>query len=97
MNADGSGQTRLTDHLAEDTSPSWSPDGRHIAFQSWRDGESEVYVMNADGSGQARLTDNPWWDGTPQLVGPERAGRADSHAHSNANPDALADRVRFEP
>jgi hypothetical protein len=34
----------------------WSPDGRMIAFSSWRDGQSEVYVMNADGSGQRRLT-----------------------------------------
>ena len=27
-----------------------------IAFQSSRDGDSEVYVMNTDGSGQTRLT-----------------------------------------
>ena len=33
MNADGSGQTRLTDDPADDFNPSWSPDGGKIAFR----------------------------------------------------------------
>jgi TolB protein len=57
MNADGSGQTRLTFSGAAD--PSWSPDGKKIVFASIRDGNAEIYVMNADGSGQTRLTDRP--------------------------------------
>ena len=36
--------------------PAWSPDGSRIAFESFRDGQSEVYVMNADGSGLTRLS-----------------------------------------
>ena len=61
MNADGSGQTRLTNNNAYDFNPSWSPDGEKIAFDSSSDfsiENLEIYVMNADGSGQTRLTDN---------------------------------------
>jgi TolB protein len=67
MNADGTGQTNLTNHPAlHDTDPSWSPDGTKIAFSSNRDGDnSELYVMNADGTGQTRLTDSTAHEGSP--------------------------------
>jgi len=59
MNADGSGQTRLTNDSFSDTSPEWSPDGTRIAFDSSLGSSADIYVMNADGSGQTRLTNNP--------------------------------------
>lgn len=63
---------RVTTDPAEDSDPSWSPDGTRIAFTSTRDGASRVYVMNADGTGVRRLTNDarpgfePTWspDGT---------------------------------
>ncbi|MCH8987821.1 MAG: serine/threonine-protein kinase [Chloroflexi bacterium] len=66
MNADGSGQTRLTNNKHTDQWPVWSPDGRRIAFTSFRDGVSGIYIMNADGSDQTRLTTSPGraWDPT---------------------------------
>ena len=53
MNADGSGQRRLTKQGAQ---PGWSPDGQEIGFMSERGGNPEIYVMNADGSQQRNLT-----------------------------------------
>ena len=44
MDSDGSNPRLLTDHPADDRSPSWSPE--HIAFESNRDGNWEIYVMD---------------------------------------------------
>lgn len=65
MNADGSGQTNLSNNSADDGVPDTSPDSSKIAFQAHRDGRPEIYVMNADGSGQTRLTDNPEGNNEP--------------------------------
>jgi dipeptidyl aminopeptidase/acylaminoacyl peptidase len=67
MNADGTGQTRLTNNNAQvDSYPDWSPDGTKIAFYTDRDGgNDEIYVMNADGSNPTRLTNNPDTDAYP--------------------------------
>jgi TolB protein len=56
MNADGSGNTKLTNSAAGNFDPTWSPDGAKIAFTSTRDNNSEIYTMNADGTAQTRLT-----------------------------------------
>jgi Tol biopolymer transport system component len=48
IQADGSGLARLTDHPAIDSDPSWSADGRQIAFRSRRDGTTDIFVMSVD-------------------------------------------------
>jgi Tol biopolymer transport system component len=53
MNADGSGQQRLT---RGGSGPRWSPDGRQIVFVSKRGGKRDIWIMNADGSGHRNLT-----------------------------------------
>jgi TolB protein len=58
IEADGSGQTTLTNDPANEITAAWSPDGSKIAFASNRDGDLEVFVMNADGSDPVQITDN---------------------------------------
>ncbi len=66
MNADGTGQTRLTTVVGQHAGPAWSPDGTQITFHGIRDGDShEIYTMNADGSEQTRLTDSAGHDVWP--------------------------------
>jgi WD40-like Beta Propeller Repeat len=65
MNPDGTGQTNITNNLASDAAPAWSPDGTKIAFTSARDGNGEIYTMNADGTGQTKITNNPAHDQAP--------------------------------
>jgi Tol biopolymer transport system component len=56
---------------AADDSPSWSADGRMIAFWSTRrgpqnpTGDQEIFVMNANGSGLRQVTKNKVDDGGP--------------------------------
>ena len=68
MNADGSGVANLSQHPWFDGWPSWSPDGRRIAFSSNRSDAYQIYVMNADGSGIIRVVDSPYTDVRPQWL-----------------------------
>jgi WD40 repeat protein len=68
VRSDGTGLRKLTDDPHRDRGPSWSPDGKRIAFYSNRDeGKYEIWLINPDGSGLTELTKTsgrgwfPWW------------------------------------
>lgn len=46
----------LTDTPANEREPTWSPDGKHIAFVTDQDGQREIYVRDIDGSSLLNLT-----------------------------------------
>lgn len=72
INSDGTAARQLTNEGSNEW-PTWSPDGRYLAFSSTREGDSRIYLMLAtDGRVIAPLTEgvgdatNPswsWWLG----------------------------------
>ena len=91
MNPDGSEQTNLTQHPAEDRLAVWSPTGEQILFVSDRGGERDLYLMNIDGSNVRRVfkdelkgstyRDRPTWS-------PD--GRQFAYMHINWDNDTYA-------
>ena len=68
MDADGSNLQRLTENRKNDWGPSWSHDGKRIAFASDRKGDLaniDIYVMDANGGNLRRLTENRIYDWFP--------------------------------
>jgi TolB protein len=63
MNADGTGQTRMTDNPASDSQPALSPDGAAIIFTSNRGGNFDIFRIFIDGTGGVlQLTNDPGSD-----------------------------------
>jgi eukaryotic-like serine/threonine-protein kinase len=54
---DGSGLRQLTNDIAFDRFPHWSPDSKRIAFASNRNGSVQIWTINSDGSGLQPLTE----------------------------------------
>jgi len=46
VNPDGSNPLRVTNHPAADLEPTWSPDGRYLAFVSDRSGAPQIYMID---------------------------------------------------
>jgi Tol biopolymer transport system component len=63
--ATGGRARAITDHFNDARQPSWSPDGRLIAFQGYRDGTYDVWVVAPDGTGLRQLTTGSYDDREP--------------------------------
>lgn len=83
--AGGGSASRITDELYDARQPAWSPDGKSLAFQSYRDGQWRIWTINRDGSGAAALTSGgfddrePHWssDGAKIAFSSDRSGNYD--------------------
>jgi Tol biopolymer transport system component len=110
--ASGAAPKRLSKHPSADASPTWSPSGRQIAFESNRHGDynsqadSDVYVMNADGTHVRELTFSNAFDGDPAwgrgnriAFESERTHNADVwviNANGSGEKDLTADSQAFD-
>jgi serine/threonine protein kinase/Tol biopolymer transport system component len=57
LRSDGSGLSRLTDDLARDWTPRFTPDGSALTFQSNKSGKYDGWSIRLDGSNRTQLTD----------------------------------------
>lgn len=71
--------SRVVAHPSDDRHPTWSPDGKMLAFVSDRDGDRDIFVMKADGTGLQKVVaakgndEHPHWNAYSQ-VSQEPAG-----------------------
>ena len=75
-NLDGSGERNLTDHPAYDGWPSWSPDGRWIAFSSNRAGPAntgQIFLVSPEGGEARQATRGEWSNTTPRWTPDSRS------------------------
>jgi TolB protein len=53
----GTGESKkLTDGIGSNESPAFSPNGRHIAFTSTRNGKSQIFTIDRDGNNLRQIT-----------------------------------------
>ena len=67
MNADGSGQKRITNNRVPELTVSWSPDGKQLVFHRAVGGvgQFQLFTINADGTDEKQLTFIPGFNGFP--------------------------------
>lgn len=76
VDIDGGGENNLTHDPAFDGWPSWSPDGRWIAFASNRGRvayAAQIYVIHPDGSGLKQITAGSWSHTQPAWARDDRS------------------------
>jgi Tol biopolymer transport system component len=92
MDPNGANRVKLTSDPVSASGAAWSPDQSRITFDSYRDGNYEIYVMNVDGSGQANLTRNGASDFEADwqpTEGPQRGGYKNDAQFCKAEHDFL--------
>ncbi len=77
----------ITDGFDDARQPSWSPDGRTIAFQGYRDGSYDIWAVDADGTSQRKITSGAYDDREPVWSRDGRRIAFSSDRHTRTNYD----------
>jgi Tol biopolymer transport system component len=88
MNPDGSDIRQLTSFAAGGNGAylaSWSPDGRHIAFQLFplKGGAAHIWIMDGDGANQRLLLDDPQFSDAQPSFSPDGKRVVFTHCDQN--------------
>jgi Tol biopolymer transport system component len=83
--AKGGAARRIIDEYYDARQPAWSPDGKRIAFQAYRDGTWRIWTVAPDGGDPTAITSGPFddrephWslDGTRIAFSSDRSGNYD--------------------
>jgi TolB protein len=65
MDYDGANPTAITGNQTINLSPRWSPDGRLIAYTSYRNGNPDLFVLNFDSGRRDVVSSQPGLNATP--------------------------------
>ena len=65
MDTNGENLRLLTNHPTDERDPTWSPDGRFLAYVSNRDGDFKIYIMDTRTGEHRRLTNLDEREWTP--------------------------------
>jgi TolB protein len=65
MDYDGSNPIAITGNQSINLSPRWSPDGRMIAYTSYRNGNPDLFLLNFDSGRRDVLSAHPGLNATP--------------------------------
>src|SRR3984893_4639018 len=103
MPAGGGTAQPITDIFLDARQPSWSPDGKRLAFQAYRDSTWQIWTVNANGKELKPDTSSPFDDrepawspnGTRIAFSSDRSGNYDIWALTLAT--GAVERVTFEP
>lgn len=102
INEDGTGLLNLSNTPGGNGSPTISPDGTKIAFESTRHGTGDIFVMDADGKNVTRVTSdpanerNPVWSPDGEYIAFASSGEGDWNIYVMRSDGTQRRRLTFD-